>query len=161
MKIFIYNLNHLFPQNSHKVVEMDAIVRLDTRGRLVIPNQFRETLDLREGDRVLLSLDSKTHTLTLSPIYGKQNVLVKIEVEFNDSPGSLAKIATKLAEMKIDLIMTESKSFQRGKKARWNIIADASKCNYSLKEIKKNLLETSLVETVDIKKIDDNHLHHH
>ena len=31
---------------------MNSIIRLDTRGRLVIPNEFRETLDLKEGDIV-------------------------------------------------------------------------------------------------------------
>ena len=85
---------------------MNTIVRLDTRGRLVIPNEFRESLDLKEGDNVLISLDPKTNTLSISPIYGEENNLVKLEIEFGDTPGCLAKIATKLAELNIDLIMT-------------------------------------------------------
>lgn len=138
---------------------MNSIIRLDTRGRLVIPNEFRESLDLREGDEVLLSLDSKTNTLSISPIYGKTSNLVKMEIEFSDSPGSLAKIAVKLAEMNIDLIMTESKSFQRGKKARWSIIADTSKCSYPPGDIEKKLLQTNFVETMSIKKIARGGLH--
>ena len=94
---------------------MNTIVGLDTRGRLVIPNEFRENLDLKEGDKVLISLDSKTSTIVISPIYGKSNTLVKIDIEFADKPGLLAKIAGKIAKMKIDLLMTESKSYQRGK----------------------------------------------
>jgi len=138
---------------------MNSIIRLDTRGRLVIPNEFRETLDLKEGDEVLLSLDSKTNTLIISPTYGKQSDLVKMEIEFGDSPGTLAKIAGLIAQMKIDLIMTESKSFQRGKKARWNIIADVSKCSYSINEIKQKLLQTDFVETTSITKIARDRLH--
>ena len=34
---------------------MNSIVRLDTRGRLVVPNEFREKLDLKEGDEVIIS----------------------------------------------------------------------------------------------------------
>ena len=139
---------------------MNSIIRLDTRGRLVIPNEFRETLDLKEGDEVLLSLDSKTNTLNISPIYGKTSDLVKMEIEFSDLFGSLARVASMLANMKIDLIMTESKSFQRGKKARWNIIADISKCNISINEIKKNLLKTDFVEFTSIEKIARDRLHH-
>ena len=41
---------------------MNSIVKLDTRGRLVIPNEYREALDLKEGDEVLVSLDNKTNT---------------------------------------------------------------------------------------------------
>jgi AbrB family looped-hinge helix DNA binding protein len=132
---------------------MNSIIRLDARGRLVIPNEFRETLDLKEGDEVLMSLDTKTNTLTLSPIYGKKNKLVKIDIEFGDAPGSLAKLAETIAKINIDLIMTESKSFQRGKKARWSIIGDISKCPYGIDEIKKTLLHNHTVESVTIKKI--------
>jgi AbrB family looped-hinge helix DNA binding protein len=100
---------------------MNSIIRLDTRGRLVIPNEFRETLDLKEGDEVLMSLDTKTNTLSISPIHGKADNLIKIDIEFDDKPGSLAKLAETLAKINLDLIMTESKSFQRGAKARWSL----------------------------------------
>ena len=138
---------------------MDSIVRLDTRGRLVLPNEFRESLNLKEGDEVLVSLDQKTDTITINPVYGKPTDLVKIEIEFGDTPGCLAKIAKKIAEMKIDLIMTESKSSQRGKKARWNIIADISKCSYSVNEIKQLLLQSGFAESVSINKIARGRLH--
>ncbi len=132
---------------------MNSIVRLDVRGRLVIPNEFRENLDLKEGDEVLLSLDSKTNTLTISPIYGKKSKLVKLDIEFGDAPGSLAKLAETIAKINIDLIMTESKSYQRGRKARWSIIGDISKCPYGIDEIKKTLLHNHTVESVRIEKI--------
>jgi len=132
---------------------MNSIIKLDTRGRLVIPNEFREMLNLKEGDEVLLSLDPKTDTLTISPIYGKITDLVKLEIEFGDVPGCLAKIAKKIADLKIDLIMTESKSSQRGKKARWDIIADISKCKISISQIKQLLLQSGFVESLSITKI--------
>jgi AbrB family looped-hinge helix DNA binding protein len=139
---------------------MNSIIKLDTRGRLVIPNEFRETLDLKEGDNVLLSLDSKNNTITISPVYGENSYLVKMEIRFKDKPGSLAKVATKLAELKVDLIMTESKSYQRGKKARWDIIADISKSNLSVPEIKNELINTNFLEEASIQQITRDWLHH-
>ena len=139
---------------------MNSIIKLDTRGRLVIPNEFRETLDLKEGDNVLISLDPKTNTISISPIYGRENDLIKMEIEFGDSPGCLAKIATKLAELKIDLIMTESKSFERGAKARWDIIADISKSDFLINQIKHELLKTNFVEQASITQISRGRLHH-
>jgi len=138
---------------------MNSIIKLDTRGRLVIPNEFRETLDLKEGDNVLISLDPKTNTISISPIYSEENDLVKMEIEFGDSPGCLAKIATKLADLKIDLIMTESKSFERGTKARWDIIADISKSEFSINQIKNELLKTNFVEQASITQISRGRLH--
>jgi len=138
---------------------MNTIVKLDTRGRLVIPNEYRETLDLKEGDEVLISLDNKTNTISISPIYGKPSKLVLIQIEFGDTPGCLAKIAKKIADLKIDLIMTESKSSQRGKKARWDIIADISKNSFSINEIKQKLMQSGYVESMSIKKIARGRLH--
>ena len=139
---------------------MNSLIRLDTRGRLVIPNEFRESLDLKEGDNVLISLDSKTNTITISPIYGEDNNLVKMEIEFGDTPGCLAKIASKLAELNVDLIMTESKSFERVTKARWDIVADISKTDFSAKQLKEELLKTNFVELASITQISRGRLHH-
>lgn len=139
---------------------MNSIVRLDTRGRLVLPNEFRESLNLKEGDEVIVSLDRKTDTLTINPIYGKPTDLVKMEIEFGDTPGCLAKIAKKIADLKIDLIMTESKSSQRGKKARWDVIADISKTKKSLNQIKQTLSQSGFVESASITKIARDGLHH-
>jgi hypothetical protein len=47
-----------------------------------------------------MSLDTKTNTLIISPIYGKADNLAKIEIEFDDKPGSLAKLAETLAKNK-------------------------------------------------------------
>ena len=139
---------------------MNSTAKLDEKGRLVIPNEFREALDLKEGDEILISLDQKTDTLIISPIYGTQNNLIRMELDFGDTPGCLAKIAKKIADMKIDLIMTESKSSQRGKKARWDIVADISNCSYSINEIKQMLLESGFIESMSITKISRDRLHH-
>ena len=138
---------------------MNSIVRLDTRGRLVIPNEFRGPLNLKEGDEVLLSLDQKTDTITISPIYGKPQDIIKMEIEFSDTPGCLARIAQKIADMNIDLVMTESKSSQRGNTARWTIISDLSKSSYSANEIKQSLLQSGFVESMSITKIARERLH--
>ncbi|MBN1280427.1 MAG: AbrB/MazE/SpoVT family DNA-binding domain-containing protein [Candidatus Thermoplasmatota archaeon] len=138
---------------------MNTIITLDTRGRLVIPTEFREALNLQEGDDILLSLDETTRTAVISPIPGARNKLVKIDVDFDDAPGSLAKIAELIAKLHLDLVMTESKSYQRGKKARWSIIADISSCPHGLTQIKKSLLQHHTIDAVSITTIARDRLH--
>lgn len=138
---------------------MNEIIRIDTRGRLVIPNKFREKLNIKQGDEVIASLDSKTDTITINPTYGKPKDLVKINIEFGDTPGCLAKIAKQIANLKIDLIKTESKSSQRGKKARWDIIADISKTKLSTKQIKQKITQSGVIENMSIQRIARGQVH--
>jgi AbrB family looped-hinge helix DNA binding protein len=138
---------------------MNTLVRLDTRGRLVIPTEYRETLSLKEGDEVLLSLDPTTDSITISPTYGETKDLIHMTIEFGDTPGCLAKIAQKIATLKIDLILTESKSSQRGKHARWDIIADISQAKKTTTQIKQHLMQTGYVETMSITPIARGRLH--
>ena len=137
---------------------MDAIVQMDSKGRILIPSEFRENLDLESGDSLLLSLDSRRNILFISPVYGSKN-LVKIEIEFNDKIGALAEIADSLSKMKIDLIMTESKSFQRWKKARWIVIADASNCKLTDSKIKNQLSKLKFVNSILIERIERGLVH--
>jgi bifunctional DNA-binding transcriptional regulator/antitoxin component of YhaV-PrlF toxin-antitoxin module len=126
---------------------------------LVIPSEFRETLAIKEGDNVLLSLDSDSNTIAICPIYGDQDDLVKIEVVFGDTPGGLAAIAKRLAEKKVDLIMSESKSSQRRKEARWSVIGDISDMNISTNELKKTIRDLDFVESVSIDRISRDVVH--
>ena len=75
---------------------------------------------------------------------------VSISIEFGDMPGALAKVASRLAELNIDLLMTESKSSQRGKKARWDIISDISKAELGIDEIKRSIEGLEEVESLSI-----------
>jgi hypothetical protein len=75
------------------------------------------------------------------------------------SQGAFQKLAETLAKINLDLIMTESKRFQRGTKARRDIIADTTKCPYELEEIKKTLLQNHSVESMSITKIARDRLH--
>jgi len=137
---------------------MNSIIRLDTRGRLVIPSEFREALSLKEGDNVLVSFDSEANKISINPIYTEGEYLVKMEINFKDKPGSLAKVASKLADLRVDLITTESKSHNRGKKARWDIVADISKLTLSAQELKNELIDTGFVEDASVKHVTQNHL---
>lgn len=138
---------------------MTSIIRLDTRGRLVVPREFREPLGLREGDRVLLSLDQDSGTLSVSPIADEKKKLAKFEIIFGDAPRALASVADYLADENVDLIMTQSRSTDRGKSARWEVIADVSACKKTFAQMKKDLVSSGAASGVTIEKYTRDCLH--
>jgi hypothetical protein len=138
---------------------MNSIIKLDTREPLTIPNELRENLKLEERAEVLLSVDVKINTITISPIYGKSYNLVKMEIEFIDAQGALVKIVKNIGDITIELIMAESKKSQAEKKVCWYILTAISKCKYQINQTKQLLLKSNFVESMSITKIARDRLH--
>ncbi len=117
-------------------------VKVDSKGRIIIPSSFRDVLGIKFGENIVAQLDKKNSRLILFPIQKKTK---KMSIILGDAPGSLAKTAMILAKNKVDLVYTESRSSKRNKEAEWFIVADFSKTNL-------NKLKTDLKKEKTIKK---------
>ncbi len=96
-------------------------LKIDEKGRIVLPAKFRDFLGVTQGDHVFASADEKTQSIIISPHAEKD--IYTIRIEMGDKPGTLAKLAQVLADSKVDLVSTESHSTIRTKEAVWRIIA--------------------------------------
>ena len=96
---------------------MQEISRIDEKGRLLIPSGIRKAIGLDASMEVIISLEGKV--ATLSPVFDKK--VYEMKIVMGDVPGSLAKIAEFLSQENFDIIMSESRSLEREKKAEWGI----------------------------------------
>lgn len=120
----------------HKV----DVVKLDSKGRILIPIDIRKTLGLREGMYLLLVADSERNEVRLTPFIDSGVKLARITVGLKDAPGALARIAGILAEIGVDLLFSESRTIRRGEEAEWIAVADLTNCNLDLDTMKEKLL---------------------
>jgi len=88
---------------------------VDGKGRVLIPQSIRDSLNLKEGEKVLLSLEAGS--VKIEPAHEKK--LLRLRILLSDSPGSLAHAASALAKIGIDLVSTQSHSSRRGEAAEW------------------------------------------
>ena len=102
-------------------------VKVDSKGRIIVPNSFRESLGIKPGENIEAHLDKENDRIILFPI---EKATRKLTVLFGDVPGSLAKVATILARNNVDLVYTSSRSLKRKQEAEWEIIADFSKVDF-------------------------------
>jgi AbrB family looped-hinge helix DNA binding protein len=100
------------------------LVKIDSKGRVVLPQAFRETLRLRENDRAFLALDEENERIVISP--GGERNLTLMEIEMGDAPGTLARLAAALAKEGVDLVSTESHSLDRSRNAVWRVLANTA-----------------------------------
>jgi len=122
--------------------------KIDSKGRMVIPNSFRESLGIKTGENIVIELDKENERIILFPLERK---VKKILIYLSDKPGSLAKAAEILRKNKVDLVFTESRSVKRKKEALWVVVADFSKTN--LQKLKKELEKEKLILKIKFEKM--------
>ncbi|PIN98876.1 MAG: hypothetical protein COT90_02140 [Candidatus Diapherotrites archaeon CG10_big_fil_rev_8_21_14_0_10_31_34] len=122
--------------------------KIDSKGRIVIPNSFRESLGIKKGEKIIAELDKENERIILFPLERK---VKKMHIFLSDNPGSLAKAAEVLRKNKVDLVFTESRSTKRGKEALWSVVADFSKVN--LAKVKKDLEKEKLILKATFAKV--------
>ncbi len=106
------------------------IVRLDSKGRIIIPYHIRELLDIEEGAEFVI-LSHATGEIKMLPLVKGKTAELNAHIE--DSPGTLAKMTEILAKNRINIIMSQSKILEKGHLAEWHSIVDVSEA----KDIKK------------------------
>jgi AbrB family looped-hinge helix DNA binding protein len=113
-------------------------LKIDEKGRIVLPARYRDYLGLSSGDSLFASLDEKGQTIILSIHSDSDTYLLSIGM--GDVPGTLAKLAKVLADNEVDLISTESHSVNRSRTAVWRVMCklDKKKIPKIEKELKKN-----------------------
>jgi len=99
--------------------------RLDSKGRVVIPQSMRDSLGIKDGDRLLISQDSETGEIVIAPSFEKK--LFRLEIVLSDKPGALSHAAVALASLGVDLVRTQSRSSKRGDEAIWIVECNPGK----------------------------------
>ncbi len=134
-------------------MRISEIVRVDSRGRILIPSAVRSSLGLREESYVMLIADLESQEIRLIPFADPEAALYELRMAFEDFPGALAKAASKLAELGVDLLSTQSRTIYRGKLAEWHAIVDLSKCKVRIEKLKEKLVKDGAAKDVEIRRL--------
>jgi len=103
------------------------ILKLDKRGRIVIPRIMRKSLGLTEGSQLMAISDSDSKEIRIIPLQLiDDKIYIKLKITIPDQPGSLARIAQIFGNHNISLVYGEAVVIKRGVEAEWTIIAPQS-----------------------------------
>ena len=134
-------------------MKLTALAKVDSKGRITIPQAIREALDIEAGMFVILIADLNRREITVAPIFTSSDHLYELEVELQDRPGALAKLTEALAEMGVDIVAARCASVARYESANCLIIVDTSRSNISEEALRKKLEELDIVTQVKTTKM--------
>lgn len=132
-------------------MRMSEIVRIDSRGRITLPSSIREATGLSEGLYVMLIADIETKEVRIIPFADPEARLVELHFTLSDMPGALAQVAALLAENKVDLLSTSSRTLKRGEFAEWVVVADLSECKCTLEELQTRILNARAAKKISVR----------
>ena len=125
------------------------IMKLDSKGRLLIPVHIRKKLDAGEGTEVMIISDDETSEIKIVPLIKGKNAELKFLL--TGIPDSLAMVANILASHNINILMSQSRTLIRGKMAEWNVIVDTSVSNNgNLEKLRDELQTSKFIKNIEI-----------
>src|SRR3989338_1008392 len=124
------------------------VVRLDSKGRLLIPYHIREMMSLNNRTEMMI-INNEMKEIRVFPLLN--NSAMKLKLVLKDSPGSVSVAARTLAEHKLEILMSEIKVIEKGKTAHWLAILDVSKCQ-NINASRKALESLDAVSFVELTK---------
>ncbi len=117
------------------------ILKLDRRGRIVIPRIMRKSLGLTEHTQLLAISDSEEKKISLIPLQlAEDRVFIRLKINMPDTPGSLSAITTVFSDLGLSMVYLETIIVKKGYLAETNIIAPTPS-DISLEELKNILLD--------------------
>ena len=127
---------------------MTALVKVDSKGRVTIPQPIREALGIESGMYVVILADIDKGEIVLSPVANRGEKVYTFEIEFKDVAGSLARVASVFAKHKADIVTSKCASIIRGETAGCTIVADFSNADATPEEVARELEQMDIVNVV-------------
>lgn len=126
------------------------ILKLDKRGRIVIPRIMRKSLGLTDSSQLMAISDSDTKEIRIIPLQlVDDQIYIKLKITIPDQSGSLARIANAFGNHNISLVYGETVIVKKGVEAEWTVIAP-QKPDLSLEKLKEILMNEGGATKVQI-----------
>lgn len=123
-------------------------MKLDSKGRIILPFHIRDYLGLKEGTELLITNNEKNE-LRIFPLFSTKTA--RIRIRMTDAPGALSKILSLLGKNCVDIMMSSSQTIEKGKVAEWSGIIDTSKCK-NMKHVENELRQIDVIKKVEVER---------
>lgn len=124
------------------------VVKLDRKGRIILPFHVRDYMGLKEGMEMLVSNNEKNE-LKIFPLFTGKTAEIRAMIE--DRIGSLNKVHDVMEKNKVHILMSTSKTIEKGGLVEWSAVVDTSSLN-DIRKIENELRSLDVARKVWVEK---------
>ncbi|MEB3691376.1 MAG: AbrB/MazE/SpoVT family DNA-binding domain-containing protein [Caldisphaeraceae archaeon] len=135
-------------------LRISGLVKVDSKGRITIPQTMRENLGIEPGMLVVLLADSEKKEILISPILTEDAKVIELNIDLKDEPGALARLIDKMAEYKVDIITNKCMSITRKEEGECTFIVDVSQSAIDIEKLKSELESVDIVTQVRLRRFE-------
>ncbi len=128
-------------------MESPNIVKVDSKGRILIPVQFRSHLGVEEGTEMIIVPDDENNHFRILPI--AKDGTAELRMLLSNMPSSLASVADALSAHSFDILVSESRRMS-GELTEWKIIVDLANRNDGLETLRDVISNIDGVKSLDV-----------
>lgn len=127
------------------------ILKIDSRGRIVIPRGIRRSLGLKENSNIMLISDPDDNELRIIPLpFSEEQAFMRLKIMIRDEPGALSLVAKIFGELGLSLLYGQTVIIKKGFEAEWTVISPVPEM--PVEEFKKALIERGGAKSVSVEK---------
>lgn len=129
---------------------MESVVKLDSKGRILIPVSFRKKLGISSETELVLMHSEKKKEVRMMPL--SDQTAAKCTVLLSNSPGSLTNVMEVLDMLNVGVLMSESRNLMGNGTSEWTFVLDTSKSKEQIKDIESRLDSLNGVKSANFAK---------
>jgi len=123
---------------------MESVVKVDSKGRVLLPINIREGLGIKP-DTELVLVPGKVG-INIMPV--SNGCMAKCTILMSNSPGDLSSVMNVLETLNVGVVMSQSRNFIVNGTSEWKFILDTSKTSAELSSLENKLSSLNVVKSV-------------
>ncbi len=128
-------------------MESPNIVKVDSKGRILIPVQFRDGMGVEQGTEMIIVPDDQNNHFKILPI--AKECTAELRMLLSNMPSSLASVADALSAHSFNILVSESRRMGEDL-TEWRIIVDLPNRNIGVDTLTDVISGINGVKSLDV-----------